>query len=140
MEKSPRSSEISINAIYYPHLLNIPFNYFSLTLIARLQSFLSSTAYSVPYFLAFLCRIYKKIPLSFLLCFFNVLVFFQAKGFLEVMNELIQQICIICADQVNTADNVFQRSHSGYISMKLVVNPLSDNVMRSQAKILMGII
>lgn len=61
------------------------------------------------------------------------------QNLLEVMNELIQQFCIICADQVKTADNAFQRSHSGYISRKLVVNPLSDNVMRSQAKILMGI-
>lgn len=68
-----------------------------------------------------------------------MLVFCQTKDFLEVMNELIQQLCIICADQVNTADNVFQRSHSGYISGKLVVNPLSDNAMRSQAKILKGI-
>lgn len=68
-----------------------------------------------------------------------MLIFCQTKGFLKVMNELIQQLCIICADQVSTADNVFQRSHSGYISTKLVVNPLSDNVMRSQARILVGI-
>lgn len=117
----------------------MPFNLLSLTLIGRLQSLLGSTTYPVPYFLAFLCRIYKRITLSFLLCFFNVLVFCQIEGFLEVMNELIQQLCVMCADQVNAADNVFQRSQSGYISRKLVVNPLSDNVMRSQAKILMGI-
>lgn len=125
--------------MYYLHLFNMPFIQFSLTIVARLQSLLGSTSYSVPYFLAFLCRIYKRKTLTFLLCFFSVLVFCQTEGFLEVMNELIQQLCIICADQVNTADNVFQRSNSGYISRKLVLNPLSDNVVRSQAKVLMGI-
>lgn len=51
-------------------------------------------------------------------------------------NELIHQLHIICAVQVNTAGNVFQRSYSVYISWKLVVNPLSANVMRSQVKVL----
>lgn len=80
----------------------------------------------------YICRIYKKIALSFLLCFSNVLVslLLQNQSF-ATSNGFFHQLCIICSVQVNTADNVFQRSHSGYISSKLVVNPLSDNVMRS---------
>lgn len=60
-----------------------------------------------------------------------VSVTFTAKTSFATSNEFIHQLCIVCAVQVNTADNVFQRSHSGYISRKLVVNPLSDNVTRS---------
>lgn len=75
------------------------------------------------------------------MCFFDALVsLIRPDQSFATSNELIHQLCIICAVQVNTADNVFQRSHSGYISGKLVVNPLSDNVMRSQIKVLiMGI-
>lgn len=131
-------------AIYYPQLLNAPFFQFSFFTCWDYFHHSKTSVFSCQYglFCSLFHVLYAKnekkesTQIYYMLSHFLKNINYMGRWMFATTNELVHKLFVICTAKVITADIEFQVSHVGCTSRKLVVNPLWENVMRSQVKLL----